>query len=170
MKQSRNRLTESPIVVKIGSESIDFKGGAVEGFVSDIAYLMKNMGRRVALVTSGAVEFGRRDLGFKKRREELSDGEKRRCAMVGQPLLMMGWRSAFAKFAITPAQMLVTHALIEDDTHSANGLVSGMEGIWEAEGLLPVINENDGVSSEEIQAMKRGADNDQNAFLLARLI
>jgi glutamate 5-kinase len=159
-----------PLIVKVGSESLDFESFAMEGLVSDLAYVVKNTERRVLVVTSGAVEHGRKALGYQKKRSELTEGEKRRCSSVGQHRLMAGWDSLLAVHGLFSAQMLVTHALVEDSASTALDVISGIRENWNDPRIVSCLNENDPVNSEEIRAMGRGADNDKNAFLIARLV
>lgn len=129
--------------------------------------------RRVILVTSGAVAHGRAAFGIPKDRE-LSVEQRRALASVGQPFLSIHWSELFANCDRSVrikgvGQGLVTHAEIEADISHSNGLVSGLEGLWEL-GALPILNENDFATPEEIVALGKGADNDQNALLIARLV
>jgi glutamate 5-kinase len=140
----------------------------MKGLVADIAQIM--MRQRVVGITSGAVESGRAALGIRRPRKELNDMEKRQCAMVGQHRLMVGWDSLLTPHGLMPGQMLVTHALVEDDKSTANDVLAGILEAWKNPRILPIINENDAVSSEEIREMDRGGDNDKNAFLIARLV
>lgn len=129
--------------------------------------------RRVILVTSGAVAHGRTAFGIPKDRE-LSVEERRALASVGQPFLSIHWSELFANCDRSVrikgvGQGLVTHAEIEADISHSNGLVSGLEGLWKL-GALPILNENDFATPEEIVALGKGADNDKNALLIARLV
>lgn len=88
---------------------------------------------------------------------------------VGQKALMTAYDNYFSKHHIQTGQVLVTHADIEDSVSRANSIRSVLESHFSMH-TLPIINENDTTSSEEMQALGRGADNDRNALLIARLI
>lgn len=177
MNAHRHKIADRPIVVKVGSESTDFESPAgrskLERLAFDVSYLIRGVGKRVVLITSGAVSHGRKILDVPRDRK-LSLEEKRAFASVGQPRLIMNWQEVFngveSSLRIRAVgQGLVTHAQIADDVAHRNGLMSGFEGLW-ANGILPILNENDFACPEEIEAMEKGADNDRNALLIARLV
>ena len=177
MNAQRSRHTEGPVVVKVGSESADFDSSSGREKLSrlafEISYLMTRTNRRVILVTSGAVAHGRKALGIPKDRQ-LGVEERRALASIGQHRLIAHWEAFFAACDSSVripgvGQGLVTHAEIEADISHSNGLVSGLEGLWNF-GALPILNENDFATPEEIVALGKGADNDKNALLIARLV
>lgn len=94
---------------------------------------------------------------------------KQYLASIGQKALMTEYDSLFSKHHIRTGQILVTHADIEDNEIHAKSISSVLGGHFSMR-TLPIINENDTTSSEEMQALGRGADNDRNALLIARLI
>ena len=75
----------------------------------------------------------------------------------------------FQKRDIVTAQILPTHATLEDRESHRTQFIRTVNDIIEA-GVLPIINENDALSTAEMQALGRGADNDQNALLIARIL
>jgi len=75
----------------------------------------------------------------------------------------------FQKHDIVTAQILPTHATLEDIESHRTQFIRTVNDIIEA-GVLPIINENDALSTAEMQALGRGADNDQNALLIARIL
>mgnify|MGYP000900439007 FL=1 len=75
----------------------------------------------------------------------------------------------FQKRKIVTAQILPTHATLEDIESHRTQFIRTVNDIIEA-GVLPIINENDALSTAEMQALGRGADNDQNALLIARIL
>lgn len=149
------------IIVKIGSESLkDFNESMkVHKLVQEIAEKIRK-GTRILLVTSGAVQFGR-DI-----RPDVTD--KHVLAGIGWGPLTESYRKKFSQRRIPIATYLATHADIEDDSSRANRFRKTIENSW-GNGVLPIVNENDALSTEEMQALGRGADNDKNAFLLAKL-
>lgn len=82
---------------------------------------------------------------------------------------MAGYDAYFSKYSVRTGEVLVTHADIEDSETRASSIRNVLEGHFQMR-TLPIINENDTASSEEMQALQRGADNDRNALLIARLI
>lgn len=88
---------------------------------------------------------------------------------MGQPVLMGRYAEKFQKRKIVTAQILPTHATLEDIESHRTQFIRTVNDIIEA-GVLPIINENDALSTAEMQALGRGADNDQNALLVARYL
>lgn len=149
------------IIVKIWTESLnDFDQNVkVEKMISDISALMSAK-VRVILVSSWAVWEGM------KIHPALKD--KPLLASVWQPILFEKYRQKFAKLRISAAQFLPAHAQIEDDLSyrkMAYDTISSALESW----IIPIVNENDPFSSYEMNALRRGADNDKNALLMAQL-
>ncbi|KTD87223.1 glutamate 5-kinase [Paenibacillus etheri] len=154
------------IVVKIGSSSLTgTEGGlnreAVSFFASEIAELKRN-GCEVLLVTSGAVAAGFRSIGYPTRPKLLH--EKQAAAAVGQVLLMQAYQEAFAEHGITTAQILLTRT----DFCSRRAMNNAMMTVEELlrQGAVPVFNENDTVSVDELKF----GDNDTLSALVANLL
>jgi glutamate 5-kinase len=152
------------IVVKIGSRAIvqgDRPGeGRFQSIADQVAELRKR-GHSVVLVSSGAVAMGCQRLGITKRPTQLP--ELQAAAAIGQPLLMQAYEVAFAKHGLQIAQILLTHAEVADRQRYLNARAA-MDAMIEL-GAVPIINENDTVSTEELQF----GDNDQLAAMLAPL-
>ncbi len=154
------------IVVKIGSSLVvdaASRGPATEwlaALAGDLARLQRE-GRQVIVVSSGAVALGRGRLGL-ARNARLD--EKQAAAAVGQSLLMQAWETAFTPHGLTPAQVLLTR----DDTERRRRWLNAratMEALLKL-GVVPVVNENDTVATEEI----RYGDNDRLAALVATVV
>jgi glutamate 5-kinase len=155
------------IVIKVGSALlVDDKSGAADSgwlaaFAADVARL-KSRGQQVLVVSSGAVALGRRRLGLSRRQHDLP--QKQAAAAAGQSLLMHAWEEALAPHGIVAAQVLLTR----DDTETrrrwlnARATVETLLGL----GVVPVVNENDTVVTEEI----RYGDNDRLAARVAQMI
>ena len=162
------------VVVKLGTAVLMREEGGVAlsrfySFVEGIADLIKN-GKEVLLVTSGAVGLGVKRLNLEKRPKELP--MKQACAAVGQGLLMSMYADAFEKLGITTAQILLT----EDDFSNRNRYLNLRSTISELVRLkvLPIINENDTVSTIELEAISANparkvnfGDNDKLSALVA---
>lgn len=154
------------IVFKVGSALlVDDKTGAadhawLEAFCADAAAL-RAAGKQVLVVSSGAVALGRRRLGLVGRKTTLP--EKQAAAAAGQSLLMRAWEEAFEPHGIGVAQILLTR----DDTETrrrwlnARATAETLMGL----GVVPVVNENDTVVTEEI----RYGDNDRLAARVAQM-
>jgi glutamate 5-kinase len=154
------------IVVKVGSSLVvdgTRRGPAaawLAGLAQDLGGL-RNGGRQVVVVSSGAIALGRARLGL-ERNARLD--EKQAAAAVGQSLLMQAWEAALAGADLFPAQVLLTR----DDTERRRRWLNAratMEALLKF-GAVPVVNENDTVATEEI----RYGDNDRLAARTAQLV
>ena len=153
-------------VVKIGSALLtnDGKGlavDAIDDWVAQIADL-RQAGREVLLVSSGAVAEGITRLGWTQRPHALH--ELQAAAAIGQMGLVQAYESRFQKFGLHTAQVLLTH---EDLSHRQRYLNarSTLRTLLEL-GVIPIVNENDTVTTDEI----RLGDNDTLAALVANLV
>ncbi|HEY3365533.1 MAG TPA: glutamate 5-kinase [Symbiobacteriaceae bacterium] len=154
------------IVVKVGTSTLIHRGGnlhlgRMEALVRQLADLHAE-GRDVMLVTSGAVGTGMGRLGLEHRPPDLAS--KQALAAVGQGLLMQRYQGLFAEAGITVGQVLLTRQDLEDPTRRANAAAT-MERLF-AWRIIPVVNENDTVTSEEI----RVGDNDTLSARVAVLV
>jgi len=155
------------IVVKVGSALVvDAQAGVPDrawlaAFAADAARL-RARGQQVLVVSSGAVALGRRRLGLSRRKLTLP--EKQAAAAAGQSLLMRAWEEAFEPHGVAVAQVLMTR----DDTEVRRRWLNGRATIETllSLGVVPVVNENDTVVTEEI----RYGDNDRLAARVAQMI
>ena len=161
------------IVIKLGTSTVTGPEGGlsaerVRPIAASIASLI-NSGRQVVLVSSGAVGLGRGWLGLHASR--LGDlVTKQACAAVGQSLLMDAYKDLFAESDVKIAQVLLTE---EDFTNwrRYSNLRRTMEKLL-GFGVLPVVNENDTVSTAELESVSSGSrtpafsDNDRLAALV----
>ncbi|MBX9669842.1 MAG: glutamate 5-kinase [Candidatus Obscuribacterales bacterium] len=165
------------VVVKLGTAVLMREEGGVAlsrfySFIEGIAELIKQ-DKEVLLVTSGAIGLGVKRLNLEKRPKELP--LKQACAAVGQGLLMSMYADAFEKLGITTAQILLT----EDDFSNRHRYLNLRGTISELLALrvLPIINENDTVSTAELeintsnkQRKVNFGDNDKLSALVASKI
>jgi glutamate 5-kinase len=164
---SREKLAQSKRwVVKVGSSLLTAKGQgldrqAIGEWAAQVAALRK-AGREVVLVSSGAVAEGMARLGLKKRPAVLN--ELQAAAAVGQMGLVQAWESAFQQHGLHTAQVLLTHEDVSDRDRYLNSRGT-LKALLEY-GVVPVVNENDTVATDEI----RLGDNDTLAALAANLI
>lgn len=158
--------TAKRLVVKVGSALVAADDGAPDSawlaaFAADVA-VCRARGQAVVVVSSGAVALGRSRLGLGRRKLTLP--EKQAAAAAGQSALMRAWEAAFEPHAIACAQVLLTR----DDTEvrrrwlNARATLETLLGL----GVVPIINENDTVVTEEI----RVGDNDRLSARAAGLI
>jgi glutamate 5-kinase len=154
------------LVVKVGSSLVTDEGrgldhAAVAHWATQIAEL-KRGGKEIVLVSSGAIAEGIRRLGWSRRPSSIH--ELQAAAAVGQMGLVQAYESAFAKFGLRAAQILLTHEDLADRRRylNARSTLVTLLGL----GVIPIINENDTVTTDEI----RFGDNDTLAALVANLI
>jgi glutamate 5-kinase len=152
------------ITLKVGS-SLFVEGDGVRqtwlrALGEDIAALREE-GRQVVIVSSGAVALGRRRLALKA---SARLALKQAAAASGQPLLMRAWEEALAPFGIPTAQLLLTL----DDTESRRRWLNARATVEVllGNGALPIVNENDTVATEEL----RYGDNDRLSARVAQMI
>lgn len=159
------------IVIKLGTNILRNDDGEVAlsriySFIEDIAKLVKS-GKEVIVVTSGAVGLGKKKLNLES---TLEDGVKQACAAVGQSRLMSFYENGFGVYDIPIAQILLT----EDDfslRHRYLSLRTTLNKLLEF-GVVPIINQNDTVSTIELNDMLAGikvcfSDNDKLSALVS---
>lgn len=153
-------------VVKIGSALLtnDGRGLNLEGISAWVEQMaaLRRRGIEVVLVSSGAVAEGMSRLGWKKRPQALH--ELQAAAAVGQMGLVQAYESRFKNFGLHTAQILLTHDDLSNRMRYLNAR-SALRTLLEL-GVVPVVNENDTVVTEEI----RFGDNDTLAALVANLV
>ncbi|MDQ3215265.1 MAG: glutamate 5-kinase [Pseudomonadota bacterium] len=153
------------IVVKVGSSSVTAERGldhvAITGWARQIAVL-RSQGKQVLLVSSGAIAEGMQRLGWKRRPHEIH--ELQAAAAVGQMGLAQAYEASFRTHDLQTAQILLTHADLADRARylNARSTLFTLLGL----GVVPVINENDTVVTDEIKF----GDNDTLAALVANLV
>ncbi len=154
------------VVIKVGSSLVTDEGRgldrvAIAQWAEQIAAL-RAAGKQVLLVSSGAIAEGMQRLGWVRRPREVH--ELQAAAAVGQMGLAQAYESCFAALGIRTAQILLTHADLADRARYLNGR-STLFTLLEL-GVVPVINENDTVVTDEIKF----GDNDTLAALTANLV
>lgn len=160
------------IVVKIGSSSLqhaqtgDMDYIRLEKLVRELCDI-RNQGKDVVLVTSGAIAAGRKAVNLKeyKRGTQAEDmAVKQACAAIGQARLMMTYQKLFAEYNQVAAQILMTKNTIVDNLnrYNAHNTFSQLLSM----GVIPIVNENDTVATYEIEI----GDNDTLSAIVAALI
>jgi glutamate 5-kinase len=170
----RDRLRDARrVVIKVGS-SLFFNAsgnvalGRIFSFIEDIAEA-RLAGRQIIVVSSGAVALGANALKMKSSSAMLV--QKQAFAAVGQSRLMNLYEQGFAKYGITPAQILLT----EDDFSNRQRYLNLRNTLLTLldMGVIPIINENDTVSTDELEITDRNpsfGDNDKlSALVMSKL-
>src|SRR5262245_17569579 len=158
--------TAHTVVVKVGTNVLTRDDGTLEPArvqaLADQLQRLRATGRKVALVSSGAIGAGVGRLGLGRRPGDLPHLQA--CAAVGQALLMRAYEDALRRHNVPTAQLLLTAGDFDSRArylNARNTLVTLLE--W---GCLPIVNENDTVSVAEI----RFGDNDHLAALVTNLL
>src|SRR3954470_12817306 len=154
------------LVVKVGSSLVTndgkgLDGAAIANWAAQIAHL-RAIGKEVVLVSSGAIAEGMQRLGFDKRPTGIH--ELQACAAVGQMGLAQIYETSFRTHQLGTAQVLLTHADLADRERYLNAR-STLFTLLNF-GVIPIINENDTVVTDEIKF----GDNDTLGALVANLI
>ena len=154
------------IVIKLGTRLLTYSTGKlnlsyIEKIVRQIADL-KNQDKKIILVSSGAVGAGIGKLGIKKK--GLTIPERQAMAAIGQGLIIQFYEKIFAEYGYTVAQILLTRLDFENRKRFINAH-NTFEFLLNYD-VIPIVNENDTVSTEEIEL----GDNDQLSALVASLI
>ncbi len=160
------------IVVKIGSSSLqhsetgDMDYIKIERLVRELCDI-RNQGKDVILVTSGAIAAGKKAVRIseiKGSKVPLTTAEKQACSAIGQSRLMMTYQKLFSEYNQITAQVLMTKNTIVDNLNRHNAANTFDELL--KLGVIPVVNENDTVSTYEIEF----GDNDTLSAVVAALV
>lgn len=155
------------VVIKIGTTTITHANTGSLNLIKleklvRILTDLRNQGKDVILVSSGAISVGRKALGLTKRPKEKS--VKQACAAVGQARLMMVYQKLFAEYNQIPAQVLMTKYTMVNDTNRENAKNTFNELL--SMGVIPIVNENDTVATDEIEF----GDNDSLSAIVSALV
>ena len=156
------------IVIKIGSSSLQHKETGdldytkLDVLVRELCNL-RNMGKDVVLVTSGAIAVGKKAI-LMPTKEDNPLAVKQACAAVGQARLMMIYQKIFAEYNQVAAQILMTKNTIVDNLNRYNARNTFAE-LFKL-GVIPIVNENDTVATYEIEI----GDNDTLSAIVASLV
>lgn len=154
------------LIVKVGSSLVTNNGQgvdqqAIDGWAAQIANL-RQMGKEIVLVSSGAIAQGMNRLGWSARPTQIH--ELQAAAAVGQMGLAQIYQSSFNGYGLCTAQILLTHADFADRERYLNAR-STLQTLLHL-GTIPIINENDTVATDEIKF----GDNDTLAALVSNLV
>lgn len=158
------------IVIKIGTSTITHEETGALNLVKMEKFIrlltdLRNQGKEVVVVSSGAIGVGRKAMGLKERPEEMS--VKQACAAIGQARLMMVYQKLFGEYNQVTAQVLMTKYTMINDISRKNAQNTFRELL--GMGVIPIVNENDTVSTDEMEYGNFG-DNDTLSAIVAALI
>ena len=158
------------IVIKIGTSTITHEETGALNLVKleklvRLLTDLRNQGKEVVLVSSGAIAVGRKAMGIKERTEEMS--VKQACAAIGQARLMMVYQKLFGEYNQVTAQVLMTKYTMINHVSRKNAQNTFRELL--KMGVIPIVNENDTVSTDEMEYGNFG-DNDTLSAIVAALI
>ena len=159
------------IVIKVGSASITHKETGsldlrkIEKLVRVISDLNAE-GKDIILVSSGAIATGRSVIGMHRRPRSMA--EKQAFAAIGQARLMMTYQKIFSEYSVIASQVLLTKNIMLDPRSRENATHTFLELL--NLGTVPVVNENDTVSTSEINQVESFGDNDQLAAIVGAVV
>ena len=168
----RERLKDKKrIVIIIGSSSLTHSETGrlnlrkLEVLARELSDL-RNQGKDVILVSSGAVATGVAALGLEEKPTELK--RKQACAAVGQARLMMIYQKLFSEYNQPSAQILMTKNTMVNNINrkNAQNTFNELLGL----GVIPIVNENDSISTYELQNLEKFGDNDTLSAVVAALV
>lgn len=167
MEREERMKEKQRIVVKIGSSTLTHaETGELD--LERLERLVRiltdwsNRGKEVVLVSSGAIAVGRKTMKIEERPKEKA--VKQACAAIGQTRLMMVYQRLFAEYNKVPAQILMTKLTMVNDENRRNARATFSELL--RMGVIPIVNENDTVVTDEIEF----GDNDTLSAIVAALI
>lgn len=168
----RERLKDKKrIVIKIGSSSLTHSETGrlnlrkLEVLARELSDL-RNQGKDVILVSSGAIATGVAALGMHEKPTELKGQQA--CAAVGQARLMMIYQKLFSEYNQLSAQILMTKNTMVNNVNRKNAQNTFNELL--SLGVIPIVNENDSISTYELQNLEKFGDNDTLSAMVAALV
>lgn len=165
LKQARK------IVVKVGTSTLTYENGKVNfARIDKLARVLSdllNQDKEVILVSSGAIGVGVGKLKLKEKPSTVQ--EKQAVAAVGQCELMHIYSKFFSEYGHTVGQILLTRDVVEED-HTRQNVINTIEKLMDY-GIVPIVNENDSVSIDEIEYGEKRVfgDNDRLSAIVAVL-
>lgn len=161
MRTSDRLAKARRVVVKVGSSSITGANEANLDQLVDFLVRLRRLDKEVILVSSGAIATAMPIIGLTVRSEDLATSQA--LASIGQAKLMGRYERSLARYDLLPGQMLLTVDNLDHESTTENAM-RALERLLEI-GVIPIINENDSVATQEI----RFGDNDQLAARVSLL-
>src|SRR5437588_2680925 len=171
MDESRKRFLDgvTTVVIKLGTQLLSDPerrlDGAYLGTIAQQVMSLRARGVLVTIVSSGAIGAGLRELNLPKRPTDLA--KLQAVAAVGQRRLMDAWAAAFSPWKLPVAQLLLTREDVDDRSRFLN-VRNTIHAVHEL-GSIPILNENDTISTDELVAISFG-DNDVLAAMVAHAL
>lgn len=173
MSNERAMLKQAKrIVIKVGTSTLTYDNGKVNFSRIDkltrVLSDLLNQDKEVVLVTSGAIGVGAGKLKLKEKPASVQ--EKQAVAAVGQCELMHIYSKFFSDYGHSVGQILLTRDVVEEE-HTRNNVVNTFETLFKY-GIVPIVNENDSVSIDEIEYGEKRVfgDNDTLSAIVAVLV
>ncbi|MFC5632051.1 MULTISPECIES: glutamate 5-kinase [Streptococcus] len=165
----RDFKTVKRLVIKIGTSSLVLPTGKINlEKIDQLAFViasLMNKGMEVVLVSSGAMGFGLDVLGLAKRPSEMA--EQQAVSSVGQVAMMSLYSQIFAHYQTNVSQILLTRDVVEFPESLAN-VTNAFESLFSM-GIVPIVNENDAVSIDEMDHQTKFGDNDRLSAIVASI-
>ncbi len=162
----KRNIKSDTVVIKVGTSTLTYETGKLNlkrlDILSRIIADLRNSGKRVVLVSSGAIGVGMSKLGLVKRPQSVK--EKQAIAAVGQCELMSIYDRIFSEYGTIVAQILLTKDVLTDKERHEN-IVNTFNTLLE-KGIEPIVNQNDSISIDEIKF----GDNDTLSALVSTLV
>ena len=158
----------SLIVIKVGTNSIMSEGGINKAFLTQLICEVSSLirkGKKVVIVTSGAIGLGKRKIAFDSA-GSATIKEQQGLAAIGQLALMGEYAKRFESVGLECAQILLSQRDLMDEACLAN--IQGAFDFLLERNIAAVVNENDVVATEELRRNGAFSDNDELAALLSR--
>ncbi|MCI7084557.1 glutamate 5-kinase [bacterium] len=162
-------MADNKVVVKVGTSTLTYENGKInyrriEKLCKVLADL-QNQGKKILLVSSGAIGIGVGKTGLKQR--PVKTKEKQAMAAVGQCELMFMYDKLFGEYNHTVAQILLTKYAVQTKQKRQN-VINAIDTLLDMD-IIPIINENDTVAIDELEGQNIG-DNDMLSAIVAKLI
>jgi len=160
------------VVVKVGTKILTDEHGRLDSArvqkVVDFVNTIKKSGKQVVVVTSGAIGAGFPKLGYKNSQKLNKIQIRQAASAIGQPMLMSLYEQYFSKHGIDIGQILLTND-IETSKEAQRNAINTFNVLFE-KGVVPIVNENDAVSTAEIGIGKNFGDNENLSKIVSGLI
>lgn len=168
MERERIKLAKR-IVIKVGTTSLIHENGNLNleriEKISQVLSDVFNSGKEVILVTSGAIGVGRKKMHYAQKPKSVQ--EKQACAAVGQVILMQIYSKMFGEYGYSVGQILLTKDVVSN-VRSKENVRNTFDTLLKNQ-IIPIVNENDSVSIDEIENISRFGDNDNLAAVVATI-
>ena len=166
---TRNFESVKRIVIKIGTSSLVMPNGKINlEKIDQLAFVISslmNKGLEVVLVSSGAMGFGLNVLNMDKRPTEIA--RQQAVSSVGQVAMMSLYSQIFSHYQTEVSQLLITRDVIEYPESLAN-FTNAFETLLSM-GIVPIVNENDAISVDEMDHATKFGDNDRLSAIVAKV-